>query len=432
LSVSDWVRCFPCRAEIPTSSCRISALSSSGWGGFSSSRWFFFSAVVATDELRDDDKLLRTGLSVLGALVLVLVVAATIGAVSVMALQPQRIPPMVQEGRIGAAPGVISRLLETIPANSFRLFVAGENALLMIVLFGMIIGFTLRYDREITSPVSLVADSANRILFRLNSAMTGIVGFFLTIPTAMMVVLIRQTRDLALFGQFMLVVSSAALLLGIVVYPAALYFLDREHSRPLAWLRRMVPPGLAALAAGDVYFALATYSRVANEDLAVPRRIGGVVPPLMAVFGRAGTALVSVAAFILVIRSYTALEIGFVAVVQLTGAGVVYSLLLGRTPAGAVLLLLSLSCGTVREGNGRVVPDPAAGHAPPRADRCVARHDDRRLRLPGGDAARGVLFPVERPGGHEASDPIRQRTRRPYLSIVSSRKGTPSMRPQML
>jgi aerobic C4-dicarboxylate transport protein len=301
----------------------------------------FFSAVVATDELRDDDKLLRTGLSVLGALVLVLVVAATIGAVSVMALQPQRIPPMVQEGRIGAAPGVISRLLETIPANSFRLFVAGENALLMIVLFGMIIGFTLRYDREITSPVSLVADSANRILFRLNSAMTGIVGFFLTIPTAMMVVLIRQTRDLALFGQFMLVVSSAALLLGIVVYPAALYFLDREHSRPLAWLRRMVPPGLAALAAGDVYFALATYSRVANEDLAVPRRIGGVVPPLMAVFGRAGTALVSVAAFILVIRSYTALEIGFVAVVQLTGAGVVYSLLLGRTPAGAVLLLLS-------------------------------------------------------------------------------------------
>lgn len=301
----------------------------------------FFSAIVATDELRDDSALLRTGLSVVAALASVLLVAATIGSVSVMALQPQRIPPMVQEGRIGAAPSVISRLLETIPANSFRLFVAGEHALLMILLFGMVIGFTLRYDREITSPVSLVADSANRILFRLNAALTGLVGFFLIVPTAMMVVLIRQTRDLALFGQFMLVVSSAALLLGIVIYPLALYLLDREHARPLAWLRRMVPPGLAALAAGDVFFALATYSRVANEDLAVPRRIGGVVPPLMAVFGRAGTALVSVAAFILVIRSYTALEIGFFAVAQLTVAGVVYALLLGRTPAGAVLLLLS-------------------------------------------------------------------------------------------
>jgi aerobic C4-dicarboxylate transport protein len=301
----------------------------------------FFAAIVATDELRDDDRLLRTGLSVLAALAVVLLVATTLGAVSIMALQPQRIPPMVQEGRIGTAPRVISRLLETIPANSFRLFVAGENALLMILLFGIIIGFSLRYDREITSPVSLVADSANRILFRLNAALTGFVGFFLIVPTAMMVVLIRQTRDLVLFGQFMLVVSSAALLLGIVVYPAALYFLDREHSRPLAWLRRMVPPGLAALASGDVFFALATYSRVANEDLAVPRRIGGVVPPLVAIFGRAGTALVSVAAFILVIRSYTALEIGFVAVVELTAAGTVYALLLGRTPAGAVLLLLS-------------------------------------------------------------------------------------------
>ncbi|MFO8043376.1 MAG: cation:dicarboxylase symporter family transporter [Alkalispirochaeta sp.] len=310
----------------------------------------FFAAIVAMDELRDDQSGVKTLLTAGGLLAASLIFAVAMGALSVLVLQPQRIPPMVQEGRAGTPPEILSILGETIPGNAFQLFVAGENMLLMIVLFGMIVGATLRYDREMTSPVSLVADSANRILYRLNAGLTQVIGFALAIPAAMVVVSTRQTEDLMIFGQLLLVVVTAALLVGAVAYPVVLYLLDREASRPVTWLYRMTPAAVAALVSGDVFFASATYARVSNENQGVPRPVGGVVPPLMAVFGRAGTALVSVAAFLLVIRSYTALEIGVGAVVELTVAGVLYSLVLGRYPAGAVMVLLSYL--SVRYGRG--------------------------------------------------------------------------------
>ncbi|MFW5694692.1 MAG: cation:dicarboxylate symporter family transporter [Alkalispirochaeta sp.] len=310
----------------------------------------FFAAIVATDELRDDRTAIRTMITAGIVLVAALALAVVVGALSVLVLQPQRIPPMVQEGRAGAAPEILSMLTEAIPGNAFRLFVAGDNMLLMVVVFGMILGATLRYDREITSPVSLVADSANRILYRLNAWLTQVIGFALVIPTAMVVAGTRQTEDLMLFGQLLLVVVTAALLVGAVAYPLTLFLLDREHARPVSWLYRMTPPAVAALVSGDVFFAAATYTRVSNENQGIPRPVGGVVPPLMAVFGRAGTALVSVAAFLLVIRSYTALEIGVGAVVELITAGVLYSFLLGRHPTGAVMVLLSYL--SLRHGRG--------------------------------------------------------------------------------
>jgi Na+/H+-dicarboxylate symporter len=302
------------------------------------------------DELQDDQTAVKTLATAAIVLAAALVFAVAVGALSVLVLQPQRIPPMVQEGRAATSPEILSILTETIPGNAFRLFVAGDSALLMIVLFGMLVGATLRFDREITSPISLVADSANRILYRLNAWLTQVIGFALAIPAAMVLVGTRQTADLALFGQLLLVVVTAALFVGVVAYPVVLYAIDRARARPVTWLYRMTPAGVAALVSGDLFFASATFSRVSNENQGIPRRVGGVVPPLMAVFGRAGTALVSVAAFLLVIRSYTALEIGVAAVLELTMAGVLYSLLLGRHPAGAVMVLLSYL--SVRYGRG--------------------------------------------------------------------------------
>lgn len=310
----------------------------------------FFAAIVAVDELREDQALVSTSVLTTAVTIGTVFVASLLGALSVVALQPQRIPPMVQEGRAGAAPDLLEQLRAAVPGNSFRVFVADDNALFMILLLGVLIGLTLRFDRGITSPVSLVADSANRILYRLNGILVGVVGVGLVVPAAMVAVWTRQAQDLALFAQFLLVVGTGAFVTGAVIYPAVLYLVDREHARPLTWIYRMLPASLAAIVSGDVYFSLATYSRVANDNLGISRRVGGSVPPLVAIFGRAGTALVSVAAFLLVIRSYTALEIGFAAVVQLVLTGVLYVFVLGRTPIGGVTLLLSYIA--VRYGRG--------------------------------------------------------------------------------
>ncbi|MCG8479106.1 MAG: dicarboxylate/amino acid:cation symporter [Spirochaetales bacterium] len=302
----------------------------------------FFSMIVAVDELRENRRLWKTLYPTAATLVAATFVAVIIGALAVVVLQPQRVPPMVQEGQLARLPNVLSLVEQALPGNLFRVIVLGDNALVMILVLGAAIGSALHFDREITSPVSLVADSANRILYRINGGLSATAGLLLAIPAAAMLVQIRVVEDLMLFGQFLLVVSSAALFVGLVVYPAVIYLLDRSNpSRSLRWLRLMTGPGLAAAASGDVFFSLATMTHTLKEDLGVPRRVGGSVAPLTAVFGRAGTALVSVAGFLLVIRSYTALDVGFGEVVQLIVVAVMYSFLLGRFPAGAVLVLLS-------------------------------------------------------------------------------------------
>jgi aerobic C4-dicarboxylate transport protein len=301
----------------------------------------FFAVIIAVDELRDDRRVwavtLKTAVLALGAVLVAVVVAVVVMAV----FQPQRIPPMVQEAPVPVPPQLGEVLRRSLPLNGFQIFVLGENALAMILLLGALIGWTLRYDREITSPVSLVSDSANRIFYRLNGGLTSVLGFLLAIPAGMMIVRIRELSDLQLFGQFLIVVATAAVLVGVVLYPLALYLMGRDVRVAVEWLSRMGAPSLAALLGGDVYFATPTLVRVAKEELHVPRRVGGSVSYLVAVFSRAGSVLVAVAAFLLVIRSYTALEIGFGETLGVAVTAVLVSFLLGRTPAGGVTVLLS-------------------------------------------------------------------------------------------
>ncbi len=301
----------------------------------------FFAMIIATDELHSDGALLRTGVRTVFWTVVTTVIATVVGILTIVLLSPQRIPPMVQEGQPTAVPSLVAELQQGLPANMFQIFVLDESALAGILLVGLLVGSNLRFDRGITSPVSLVADSANRIFYRLNSMLVEVLGVFLIVPAAAVIVMMRGVRDLHLFGQFLLVVLAAALVVAVVIYPVTILLMDRRNARPLRWLGSMGAPALAALTSGDSYFALGTILRIEKEELDVHRRFGGTVTPFAALYGRAGSAMMSMAGILLVIRSYTALDIGFTDLVQLAVAAVFYSFLLARTPAGGVLLMLS-------------------------------------------------------------------------------------------
>lgn len=301
----------------------------------------FFAAIIAVDELNEDRRLLRVGLETVGWILLAIVISGIVGITAIVGLEPQRIPPMIQEADEIAALQLLDVLQEGIPFNFFQVFVLDDHGLFAVLAVGVIIGMALRFDREITAPLSLVIDSANRISYYVNGVLLQFVGFLLAIPSAMVIVRLRAAESIALFGQLILVISVAAAVVGFVLYPLILYLLDRKGPHPLRWLSAMVPTALAAAAGGDTYLALATTGRMTKENLGVPRRVGGVVTPFVAIFGRAGTVLVSIAGFLLVIRSYTALEIGFGEILGLTLAAIAYSVVMVRVPSGGVLMLLS-------------------------------------------------------------------------------------------
>jgi Na+/H+-dicarboxylate symporter len=257
---------------------------------------------------------------------------------------------MIQEGRVRELPDLFPTLLDAVPGNLFQVFVAGENALLILAVLGVVFGLALRFDREITSPVSLVAESANRVLYRVNGWIVEIMGVLLIAPGALAIAELRGVEVLRIFAPLLIVVVSAALFTALVVYPIVLLVVNRNRNRPLAWLQHMIPVGFSALMGADVFFALGTTTRIAAENLGLTRRAGALVLPGAALFCRAGSALVSVSAFLVVVRSYTALELGFADAMQLIVAGVLYSTILVRYPTGAVVLLLGYLAGRYGEG----------------------------------------------------------------------------------
>lgn len=309
----------------------------------------FFGMIIAADELREDGTFIRV-FGVAGFWVPVItLVAIVIGMVAVLGLEPQRIPPILQESQTLSRPDLIGAIGNIFNRNLFEGLVSGPFVIVPVAIAGLIIGLTLQFDREITEPFRMVADSANRIFYRINTIFVDLLALPILVATTVLILELRGSVDILLFGQLLLVVGVTVVVLGFVVLPLLLRTLGGVRS-PLRWLHAMMGPILAAASTGDAYFSLIVGLHIGKEDLGISRRSGAVIFPLAAAFLKPGTALVSASGFLLVIRSYTALDIGFSSLLIVAVTAWLFSFLLAQVPAGGVLLLLSIL--SLRYGQG--------------------------------------------------------------------------------
>jgi aerobic C4-dicarboxylate transport protein len=94
----------------------------------------------------------------------------------------------------------------------------------------------------------------------------------------------------------------------------------------------------------------------------VPRRIGSAVYPLFAIFGRAGTAMVAAAGFLLVLKSYSSLEVSFLQALWTILFTILVSLALGSVPGLGAYVAISTLCGIYGRGiqEGYLILKPIA------------------------------------------------------------------------
>jgi Na+/H+-dicarboxylate symporter len=112
----------------------------------------------------------------------------------------------------------------------------------------------------------------------------------------------------------------------------------------------MIAPGLAALVSADVFLAGSTLAYTGRNNIGVRREVGGSALPFALMFSRAGSAMVSTMAFIMVLRSFSGLEIGIARIVQVMIMSFGFSFLLPAVPAGGVLVLLSMLASGFSQG----------------------------------------------------------------------------------
>lgn len=309
----------------------------------------FFSLSYAVYRLRMERRILavlgKAALVILGSSFLLIL----IGTVSVFLLDLERIPIIIESAQVQNLPPLGEMLLDIFPTNLFHIFTESGNFLLPLVVFALFLGLNFSFDKVLTRPAVNLFDSLSRVFYHITKFVNEILGIGLIVLGAFMVMHIRQTEEMELYSQLVLLLSilSAVIILGI--YPIILYFLTGRQN-PYKHLYALLAPALAAFLSGNSYFSLVPLTAHVKENLGVPRKVGATTLPLFTVLSKAGTAMVTSITFIVILKSYSSLGIGFSEIAWITGFSFGFSMLTSAVPGLGVIAALSALCGLYGRG----------------------------------------------------------------------------------
>ena len=308
----------------------------------------FFSLGIGTSELRQEKRLLRVYLSGLKYLVLAAGLLVVLGTLSVLVFPPERIPIAVEAEKAFAPISVMGGLRAIFPRNLFSVFWGSGDFLLPLMVLAFLLGVNMDFDRQLTRPIVQIFDSLSRIFYHLNSLVVELFGFAMIVVAAAWMMRISHT-DLAMYKQILLILAVDVAIVVFGVFPGCLYLLGVKEN-PYRWLYAALGPAIAGMFTGDAYLSLGFLTKHGKESLGVPRMVGSAVYPLFAVLGRAGTAMVSSVAFILILRSYSSLEITFFQTLWVMLFSFIVSFVLGAVPGNGAYFSLFMLCGIYAKG----------------------------------------------------------------------------------
>ncbi|MBN1413402.1 MAG: dicarboxylate/amino acid:cation symporter [Spirochaetales bacterium] len=306
----------------------------------------FFSMIMAINDLKSDKKILKTFGLIFLYIIGFAVVFIIIGVLSVILFSPERIVINTEQAEQVHMPGVKETLLNAFPKNVFTAFVGSPDILLPIIILAIVIGANLSFDRNITRPVSQLSDSLSRIFYQINSYVNEVYGIALIAITVNLIFsltnqqmgIFEKDTD---FSQFFIVLSIDTAIILFGVFPGLLYLFG-ERKNPFKWLYAVLGPALIAFITGDEFLSMGTVIKHGNENMGIPRKIGTPVYTMFALFGRAGTAMVTSVSVILFLKSKSNLDITFEAVILIMALSFLISFILYSSPGTGALTAISL------------------------------------------------------------------------------------------
>ncbi|MEW5817870.1 MAG: cation:dicarboxylase symporter family transporter [Spirochaetota bacterium] len=321
----------------------------------------FFSISIGTYELKQEQKLLRIYGRVFLYCVLSTALLVLIGSLSILIISPDRIPIIIEKEAAYNLPGMKEILLTIFPKNLFKVFMTDGSFLFPVCFLSFFLGLNFNFDRLITKPVVQFFDAMSRIFYQINSFFTELLGLGFIALSAFLIIQLRSTQELDLFMQIIVILCIDTVLIAFGIYPGILYLMGIKDN-PFKWLYAIIAPALAGFVSKDSHFSLAFLIRHGKENLGIPRKIGSTTFTFFAVFGKAGTALVTTVTFIVILKSYSSLGINFIQVLWVMTFSFLVSFILGSVPGLGTIVALSILCSGYGKGveEGYLILKPIA------------------------------------------------------------------------
>jgi Na+/H+-dicarboxylate symporter len=302
-----------------------------------------FSLTIAIYELRQDGQfwqlVFKSFLAIIGCSAFVI----TLGILAVLIFSPARIP--IHEEQVEALfLNTRDNILEIFPPNMFSAIVNEGIYLLPVSVFAFFLGMGLSYDRNYTKPVIALVDSFSRVFYHIASFFSEILGFIVIILAAYWAIRFHNALKANVFRDLIVLLGLFSVVMGFVILPLLLYFIKPKCGNPWIVLYGSLGQALAAFFSGDINFTLPVLFRHLKENSGCRRRSNMVTVTLFTTFGRAGSAMVAAAAFIVIIKSYKSLDIRLLDILTIGGKAFLISFLLAGRPGDGAYMALAVIC----------------------------------------------------------------------------------------
>jgi Na+/H+-dicarboxylate symporter len=196
----------------------------------------------------------------------------------------------------------------------------------------------------ITRPIIQLFDSLSRTFYHIISLVVEIFWIFTICIAANVIVEITLVENLQMYGELILILVIDIVVVVFGIYPGLLYLIDQE-TNPYKLIYAALAPALSGLVTGNEYLPVGMLVKHGRENLGIPRRVGSAVYPFFAIFGRAGTALVSSVSFFLIVNSLLpSSDIDFFKILYIFAFSFMVSFALGAVPGLGTYVAITLLC----------------------------------------------------------------------------------------
>lgn len=302
-----------------------------------------FSLTISIYELRLDGQFWRLLFRSFLLILLSAVFVVASGILVTMLLPPGRIPIQIDEQVELVSLAVPQAVLDLFPSNMLAALFTDGVYLLPLCVLAFFFGMGLSYDRVYTKSVVSLLDSLSRIFYHVASFFSEILGLIIIVLASYWAIRFHGILQAGVFRDLIRLLAVFSVILGFGILPLFLYGI-KPKVNPWVALYGSLGPALAAFFSGDMNFSLPIIFQHVKENLGARRRSNTVTTALFAAFGRAGSAMVAAAAFIVVIKSYSSLGVTLSDVVSIGLRAVLISFLLARHSGTAAYTALAVLC----------------------------------------------------------------------------------------
>ena len=302
-----------------------------------------FTLTIAVYELKQDGQFWGMVFRTFLVIVLCSVFVISSGILVTLFFPPARIPILIEEQADAIFLNTAGNILSIFPSNMFAAVLNDGIYLLPVCVFAFFLGMGLTYDRNYTKPVIALVDSLSRIFYHIASFFSEILGLVMIVLSAYWAMRFHNVLRADVFRDLILLLGIFSVVLGFGILPLFLYFV-KPKANPWAVLYGSLGQALAGFFSGDINFTLPVLFRHAKENLGIRRRSNAVTVTLFTAFGRAGSAMVAAAAFIVIIKSYSSLGISTRDILIIAGRAFIISFLLAGHPGDGAYTALAVLC----------------------------------------------------------------------------------------